>query len=76
MPIRRTRMIGGERFIKRHHDNNDEIKEIMKELKKELDKNRQRRERIRKTMKKIKDIREEKNTLLRQATIRYNNREK
>ena len=76
MPIRRTRMIGGERNIKRHHDNNDEIKEIMNELKKELDKNRQRRERIRKAMKKIKDIREEKNTLLRQATIRYNNREK
>ena len=54
MPIRRTRMIGGERYIKAHHDNNDEIKEIMNELKKELDKNRQRRERIRKTMKKIK----------------------
>ena len=48
MPIRRIRMIGGERYIKRHHDNNDEIKEIMKELKKELDKNRQRRERIKK----------------------------
>ena len=31
MPIRRTRMIGGEIYIKRYHDNNDEIKEIMEE---------------------------------------------
>ena len=54
MTVRRSRMFGGEIYLK----------------------NRQRRERIRKAMKKIKDIREEKNTLLRQATIRYNNREK
>ena len=76
MPIRRTRMIGGERYIKAHHDNNDEIKEIMNKLKKELIRNTKRREKITKAIKKIKDIREEKNTLLRQATIRYNNREK
>ena len=46
----------------------------MKEFEKELYKNRQRRERIRKTMKRIKDIREEKNTLLRKGTMRYNER--
>ena len=32
MPIRRTRMIGGERYTKTHHDGNAEIKEIMDEL--------------------------------------------
>ena len=48
----------------------------MNKLKKELTRNTKRREKITKAIKKIKDIREEKNTLLRQATIRYNNREK
>ena len=36
MSIGRTRMIGGERYIKKNHDNINEIKEIMNELKKEL----------------------------------------
>ena len=38
MTIRRTRMIGGERYIKDHHDGNAKIKEIMEELKIELEK--------------------------------------
>ena len=47
-------MIGGDCYIKKLHDNNVEIKEIMNELKKELAKNTERRARIRKPMKKLK----------------------
>ena len=41
MTIRRTRMIGGERYIKTHHGDNAKIKEIMEELKIELEKTEQ-----------------------------------
>ena len=56
MPIRRTRMIGCERYIKKYHDNINEIKEIMEELKFELGKNKIRRERLKRhrTRKKYK----------------------
>ena len=40
MPIRRTRIIGGERFIKAHHAGKIEIEDIMSELKGELEKNK------------------------------------
>ena len=48
MSIRRTRMIGGERHIKAHHDGKIEIEDIMSELKGELEKNKKRREILKK----------------------------
>ena len=38
MTIRRTRIIGGERFIKAHHAGKIEIEDIMAESKGELEK--------------------------------------
>ena len=48
MSIRRTRMIGGERYIKAHHAGKIEIEDIMSELKGELEKNKKRREILKK----------------------------
>ena len=60
MSFRRTRIIGGERYIKTHHGNNDKIKEIMEELKIELEKNKNRRETLKRNSihKKYKDKKE------------------
>ena len=68
MPIRRTRMIGGERFIKAHHAGRIEIEDIMSELKGELEKNKKRREILKKEIAYIKTIRTRKNELLKAAT--------
>ena len=71
MPIRRTRMIGGERYIKAHHAGKIEIEDIMAELKGELEKNKNRRETLKKEIAFIKTIRERKNELLKAATEDY-----
>ena len=71
MPIRRTRMIGGERYIKAHHDGKIEIEDIMSELKGELEKNKKRRDTLKKEIAYIKTIRTRKNELLKAATEDY-----
>ena len=74
MPIRRTRMIGGERYIVSHRGTNEEIKEIMGDLKFELEKNKIKREELKKAIKYVKTIREKKNKLLKEATEVYKNK--
>ena len=71
MPIRRTRMIGGERYIKAHHAGKIEIEDIMSELKGELEKNKKRREALKEEIACIKTIRTRKNELLKEATEAY-----
>ena len=69
-------MIGGERYIKDHHDGNAKIKEIMEQLKIELEKNRTRREELKKEVAYIKSIRTRKNELLKAATDDFKKRSK
>ena len=71
MSIRRTRVIGGERYIKAHHDGKIEIEDIMSELKGELEKNKTRTETLKKEIAYIRTIRERKNELLKAATEDY-----
>ena len=76
MPIRRTRMIGGERYIKAHHAGKIEIEDIMAELKGELEKNKERRDTLKKEIAYIRTIRTRKNELLKAATEDFKNRNK
>ena len=73
MTIRRTRMIGGERYIKATHAGKIEIEDIMSEVKGELEKNKKRREILKKEIAYIKTIRTRKNELLKAATEAYKN---
>ena len=68
MSIRRTRMFGGEGYIKKHHDDIEKIKEIVEELKSELEKNKNRREQLKKDVAYVKTIRTRKNELLKAST--------
>ena len=72
MPIRRTRMIGGEIYSKAHHSGKIEIEDIMSELKGELEKNKKRRETLKEEIAYIKTIRTIKNELLKAATEDFN----
>ena len=74
MSIRRTRMFGGERYIKKHHDDIEKIKEIMEELKIELEKNKNRREQLNKDVAYVTTTRTRTNELLKVATEAYKNK--
>ena len=76
MTIRRTRMIGVERYIKAHHVGKIEIEDIMSELKGELEKNKKRRETLKEEIAYIKTIRTRKDELLKAATEDFKNRNK
>ena len=71
MPIRRTRVIGGERYIVKHHGHISGINDIMKKLTKLQEKVKKRKERVKEGIKEVKTIRERKNRLLKQASDMY-----
>ena len=72
MPIRRTRMIGGERYIKKHHGHITGISDIRKKLAKIEKKSEEKKRKSKKEgRKEVKGIRQGKNKLLKQATELY-----
>ena len=71
MPVRRTRMIGGERYVAKHHGNISGINDIRKKLAKLEKKVKKRKEKVKEGIREVKVIRQQKNKLLKQATELY-----
>ena len=76
MPIRRTRMIGGERFIEKHHRKHENILRIMEKIQEDQKLVNLSVMMLKADRDKLKRIKEEKNKLLREATEAYKNRNK
>ena len=76
MPIRRTRMIGGERFIEKHHRQHENILRIMEKIQEDQKLVNLSVMMLKADRNKLKRIKEEKNKLLREATEAYKNRNK
>ena len=68
MPLKRTRMIGGERYIKKHHGHITLIRDIRKKLAKLEKKVKKRKEKVKEG---IKEVKTTKNKLLKQTTELY-----
>ena len=76
MSIRRTRMIGGERFIEKHHRRHKNILTIMEKVQKDQQLVNLSVLMLKTERNKLKRRKEEKNKLLREATEVYKNRNK
>ena len=74
MPIRRTRMFGGERFIEKHHRQHENILGIMEKIQEDQKLVNLSAQILKAERNKLKRIKEEKNKLLREATKVYKNR--